>query len=135
MEELLQAPTEGENFSKTDERIDKLADQILTLVEIVSKKVVTSAMVKAVEESYVTCGGAHAYYNCPNTDSNQSSVCAETAVCLWIASSSMPVKHGDLNEHLLFSYDSTLKILLFSIKVFRFLTLQSTSDKSLNSYA
>ncbi|GJS79900.1 reverse transcriptase domain-containing protein [Tanacetum coccineum] len=66
------------SFSKTDERIDKLADQILTLVEIVSKKVVTPATVKAVEESCVTCGDAHAYYNCPNTDNNQSSVCAAT---------------------------------------------------------
>ncbi|GJT41335.1 hypothetical protein Tco_0941200 [Tanacetum coccineum] len=64
--------------SRTDERIDKLADQISTLVEIVSKKVVTPAPVKAVEESCVTCGGAHAYYNCPNTDNNQSSVCAAT---------------------------------------------------------
>ncbi|GJZ58182.1 uncharacterized mitochondrial protein-like protein [Tanacetum coccineum] len=33
--------------SKTDERIDKLADQLSTLVEIVSKKVVTPAPVKA----------------------------------------------------------------------------------------
>ncbi|GJR05857.1 hypothetical protein Tco_0528841 [Tanacetum coccineum] len=65
-----------ESFSKTDERIDKLVDQISTLVEIVSKKVVTPGTVKAVEESCVTCGGVHAYYNCPNTDSNQSSVCA-----------------------------------------------------------
>ncbi|GJU16415.1 reverse transcriptase domain-containing protein [Tanacetum coccineum] len=71
--------TSRESFSRTDERIDKLADQILTLVEIVSKKVVTPATVKAVEESCVTCGGAHAYYNCPNTDSNQSSVCAATS--------------------------------------------------------
>ncbi|GKD15790.1 reverse transcriptase domain-containing protein [Tanacetum coccineum] len=70
--------TSRENSSKTDERIDKLADQISTLVEIVTKKVVTPATVKAVEESCVTCGGAHAYYNCPNTDSNQSSVCAAT---------------------------------------------------------
>ncbi|GKF55655.1 hypothetical protein Tco_0165995, partial [Tanacetum coccineum] len=45
--------------SKTDERIDKLADQLSTLVDIVSKKVVTPAPVKAVEESCVTCGGAH----------------------------------------------------------------------------
>ncbi|GJS07164.1 reverse transcriptase domain-containing protein [Tanacetum coccineum] len=45
--------------SKMDERIDKLADQLLTLVEIVSKKVVTPAPVKAVEETCVTCGGAH----------------------------------------------------------------------------
>ncbi|GJS71916.1 reverse transcriptase domain-containing protein [Tanacetum coccineum] len=70
--------TSRESFSKTDKRIDKLADQISTLVEIVSKKVVTPATVKAVEESCVTCGGAHAYYNCPNTDNNQSSVCAAT---------------------------------------------------------
>ncbi|GKA29882.1 hypothetical protein Tco_0716127 [Tanacetum coccineum] len=47
--------------SKTDERIDKLADQLSTLVEIVSKKVVTPAPVKAVEESCVTCGGAHSW--------------------------------------------------------------------------
>ncbi|GJT02568.1 hypothetical protein Tco_0823737 [Tanacetum coccineum] len=107
MEELLRAPTEGygeaivlpeinadhfeikdENFllslmnvtsSKTDERIDKLADQLSTLVEIVSKKVVTPAPVKAVEESCVTCGGAHSWYNCPATNNNQASVCATTA--------------------------------------------------------
>ncbi|GKA20977.1 reverse transcriptase domain-containing protein [Tanacetum coccineum] len=64
--------------SKTDERIDKLADQLSTLVEIVSKKVVTPAPVKAVEESCVTCGGAHSWYNCPTTDNNQASVCATT---------------------------------------------------------
>ncbi|GKD24207.1 reverse transcriptase domain-containing protein [Tanacetum coccineum] len=70
--------TSRESSSRTDERIDKLADQILTLVEIVSKKVVTPAPVKAVEEICVTCGRPHAYYNCPNTDTNQSSVCAAT---------------------------------------------------------
>ncbi|GJU34809.1 reverse transcriptase domain-containing protein [Tanacetum coccineum] len=64
--------------SKTDERIDKLADQLSTLVEIVSKKVVTPAPIKAVEESCVTCGGAHYWYNCPATDNNQASVCATT---------------------------------------------------------
>ncbi|GJV20279.1 reverse transcriptase domain-containing protein [Tanacetum coccineum] len=48
--------------SKTDERIDKLTDQLSTLVEIVSKKVVvTPAPVKAVEELCVTCGGAHSW--------------------------------------------------------------------------
>ncbi|GJT80494.1 reverse transcriptase domain-containing protein [Tanacetum coccineum] len=70
--------TSRESVSKTDERIDKLADQISTLVEIVSKKVVTPAPVKAVEEICVTCSGPHAWYNCPNTDNNQSSVCAAT---------------------------------------------------------
>ncbi|GJS94924.1 reverse transcriptase domain-containing protein [Tanacetum coccineum] len=68
--------TSRESYSKTDERIDKFADQISILVEIVSNKVVTPATVKVVEESCVTCSGSHAYYNCPNTDSNQSSVCA-----------------------------------------------------------
>ncbi|GJX63660.1 hypothetical protein Tco_0296560 [Tanacetum coccineum] len=64
--------------SKTDERIDKLADQLSTLVEIVSKKVVTPTPVKAVEESCVTCGGANSWYNCPATDNNQASICATT---------------------------------------------------------
>nr|GEV22119.1 hypothetical protein [Tanacetum cinerariifolium] len=67
-----------ENASKTDDRIDKLADQISTLVDIFAKKVVTPAPVKAVEESCVTCGGPHAHYNCNATNSNQPSVCAAT---------------------------------------------------------
>ncbi|GKB95059.1 hypothetical protein Tco_0981196 [Tanacetum coccineum] len=70
--------TSREIVSNTDERIDKLADQISTLVEIVSKKVVTSTPVKAVEEICVTYNEPHAWYNCPNTDSNQSSVYAAT---------------------------------------------------------
>nr|GEY46415.1 reverse transcriptase domain-containing protein [Tanacetum cinerariifolium] len=70
--------TPRENVSKSDDRIDKLADQILTLVDIFAKKVIARASVKAVEESCVICGGAHAYYNCPNIDSNQPSVCVAT---------------------------------------------------------
>ncbi|GJS58590.1 reverse transcriptase domain-containing protein [Tanacetum coccineum] len=75
---LMVKMTSRESSSKTDDRIDKLADQISNLVEIVNKKVVTPATVKAVEESCVICGGAHAYYDCIATDSNQSSVCAAT---------------------------------------------------------
>nr|GEU86788.1 reverse transcriptase domain-containing protein [Tanacetum cinerariifolium] len=48
------------------------------LLKIVNKQVITPATVKAVEKSYVICGGAHAYYDCIATDSNQSSVCAAT---------------------------------------------------------
>ncbi|GJR70478.1 hypothetical protein Tco_0016543 [Tanacetum coccineum] len=70
--------TSRESVSKTDERINKLADQLSTLVEIVSKKVVTPTLIKAVEEICVTCSGPHAWYNCPNTDNNQSSVCVAT---------------------------------------------------------
>nr|GFA72309.1 hypothetical protein [Tanacetum cinerariifolium] len=70
--------TSRENASKMDDKIDKLIVQISTLVDIVSKKVVTPAMVKAVEESCVTCGGNHDYYNCDSINSNQSSVCTET---------------------------------------------------------
>nr|GEZ43666.1 reverse transcriptase domain-containing protein [Tanacetum cinerariifolium] len=68
-----------DSSSKTDDRIDELADQILNLVEIVNKKVITPATAKAVEKTYVICGGAHAYYDCIATDSNQPSVCAGTA--------------------------------------------------------
>nr|GEZ52660.1 DNA-directed DNA polymerase [Tanacetum cinerariifolium] len=45
-------------------------------VEIVNKQVITPATTKAVEKTCVTCGGAHAYYDCIATDSNQPSVCA-----------------------------------------------------------
>nr|GEU83114.1 hypothetical protein [Tanacetum cinerariifolium] len=71
--------TSRENASKSDDRIDKLADKISTLVDIFAKKVVTLAPVKAVEKSCVTCGGAHSYYNYPNTDNNQPSVCVATS--------------------------------------------------------
>nr|GEW45922.1 reverse transcriptase domain-containing protein [Tanacetum cinerariifolium] len=95
MEELFQAPTEGygeaivipeilaenleiktnflqDNVNKTDDRIDKLADQISNLVEIVNKQVITLASAKAVEKTFVTCGGAHAYYDCIATDTSTS---------------------------------------------------------------
>nr|GEV17596.1 reverse transcriptase domain-containing protein [Tanacetum cinerariifolium] len=49
---------------------------ISNLVEIVNKQVIAPA--KAVEKTCVTCGGAHAYYECIATDSNPSSVCAAT---------------------------------------------------------
>nr|GEV71122.1 reverse transcriptase domain-containing protein [Tanacetum cinerariifolium] len=62
--------------SKTDDRIDKLADQISNLVKIVNKQVIAPA--KVVEKICSTCGGAHAYYECIATDSNPSSVCATT---------------------------------------------------------
>nr|GEW76916.1 reverse transcriptase domain-containing protein [Tanacetum cinerariifolium] len=59
-----------DNANKTDDRINKLADQILNLVEIVNKQVIAPA--KAVEKTCVTCGGAHAYYDCIATDSNNA---------------------------------------------------------------
>nr|GEZ13599.1 reverse transcriptase domain-containing protein [Tanacetum cinerariifolium]GEZ13602.1 reverse transcriptase domain-containing protein [Tanacetum cinerariifolium] len=50
--------------------------KISSLVEIVNKQVIAPA--KAVEKTCVTCGVAHAYYDCIATDSNQPSLCAET---------------------------------------------------------
>ncbi|GKF12600.1 hypothetical protein Tco_0050526 [Tanacetum coccineum] len=37
---------------------------------LLDKKSQAHAPVKAIEESYVTCGGAHSYRNCPATDGN-----------------------------------------------------------------
>nr|GEU56102.1 reverse transcriptase domain-containing protein [Tanacetum cinerariifolium] len=54
--------TTRENASKTDDRIDKLADKILALVDIFAKKVVTPTLVKTVEESCVTCGASRKSY-------------------------------------------------------------------------
>nr|GEV08169.1 reverse transcriptase domain-containing protein [Tanacetum cinerariifolium] len=47
-----------DSSSKTDDRIDKLADQILNLVEIINKKVITPATAKAVEKTCVIYGGS-----------------------------------------------------------------------------
>nr|GEZ06742.1 reverse transcriptase domain-containing protein [Tanacetum cinerariifolium] len=85
--------TSKDSSSKTDKRIDKLTDQISTLVEIVSKKVVTPTTVKAVEESCVICGGPHAYYNCITTDSGQSSVCAATGTYNQVAPQNRASNH------------------------------------------
>nr|GEV15736.1 reverse transcriptase domain-containing protein [Tanacetum cinerariifolium] len=63
-----------DNVSMTNDRIDKLADWISNLVEIVNKQVINPASAKAVEKTCVTCGGAHAYYDCIATDSNQPRV-------------------------------------------------------------
>nr|GEX66146.1 reverse transcriptase domain-containing protein [Tanacetum cinerariifolium] len=43
--------------SKTDDRIDKLADQISNLVEIANKQVITPATAKVVEKTCLICGG------------------------------------------------------------------------------
>nr|GEV27989.1 reverse transcriptase domain-containing protein [Tanacetum cinerariifolium] len=75
-----------ENASKTDDRIDNLADQISTLVDIFAKKVVTPAPVKAVKESCVTCDGPYAYYNYDATNSNQLSVCVAMGTYNQVAS-------------------------------------------------
>nr|GEV33947.1 reverse transcriptase domain-containing protein [Tanacetum cinerariifolium] len=58
--------------------LSKTTREALHMIENKSKKVVTTARVKAVEESCVTCGGNHTYYNCDATNSNQSNVCAAT---------------------------------------------------------
>nr|GEV69821.1 putative reverse transcriptase domain-containing protein [Tanacetum cinerariifolium] len=85
--------TSRENASKTDDRIDKLADQISTLVDIFAKKVITHATVKSVEESCVTCGGNHAYYNCDSTNSNQSSVYVATGTYNQVAPQNCASNH------------------------------------------
>nr|GEZ92878.1 reverse transcriptase domain-containing protein [Tanacetum cinerariifolium] len=86
-----------DSSSKTDDRIDKLPDQISNLVEIVNKKVITPATAKAVEKTCVICGGAHAYYDCFATDSNQPSVCVETASTLGtLLSNTVPNPKGEM---------------------------------------
>nr|GEW87143.1 reverse transcriptase domain-containing protein [Tanacetum cinerariifolium] len=74
----------GNILSKTTRKALKIIEnksrvhQISNLVEIVNKQVITPATAKAVEKTCVICEGAHAYYNCIATDSNQPSVCVAT---------------------------------------------------------
>nr|GEV42612.1 reverse transcriptase domain-containing protein [Tanacetum cinerariifolium] len=91
MEELLQAPTEGYGEAIVIPEILAENFEIKTnLLQLVQANKfhghendnphthIIIAPAKAVEKTYVTCGGAHAYYKCIATDSNPSSVCAAT---------------------------------------------------------
>ncbi|GJR40136.1 reverse transcriptase domain-containing protein [Tanacetum coccineum] len=80
-QDSLNAAAGGNLLSKTTREALNIIEnksKVRYSLEIVSKKVITPAPVKAVEEIYVTCSGPHAWYNCPNTDTNQASVCAAT---------------------------------------------------------
>nr|GFC50451.1 hypothetical protein [Tanacetum cinerariifolium] len=50
--------------------VAELKDMVKALLLDKKSQNQASATVKAVEESYVTCGGAHSYRNCPATDGN-----------------------------------------------------------------
>nr|GEX38414.1 reverse transcriptase domain-containing protein [Tanacetum cinerariifolium]GEX38439.1 reverse transcriptase domain-containing protein [Tanacetum cinerariifolium]GEX42256.1 reverse transcriptase domain-containing protein [Tanacetum cinerariifolium] len=69
-----------DNASKSDDRIDKLADQILTLVDIFAKKIVTPTPVKAVEEYCVTCGGTLPSNTIPNPKGEMKAITTRSGV-------------------------------------------------------
>ncbi|GKC61044.1 reverse transcriptase domain-containing protein [Tanacetum coccineum] len=50
--------------------VTELKDMVKALLLDKKNQSQAPATVKAVEESYVTCGGAHSYRNCPATDGN-----------------------------------------------------------------
>nr|GEW68639.1 reverse transcriptase domain-containing protein [Tanacetum cinerariifolium] len=51
----------------------------------------------SIEKTYVICGGAHAYYDCIATDSNQPSVCAATASTSGtLSSNTVPNPKGEM---------------------------------------
>ncbi|GJT74387.1 reverse transcriptase domain-containing protein [Tanacetum coccineum] len=72
-----------ESFSEAWERFKEMLRACphhgFTERAMFAKKVVTPALVKAVEETCVTCGGAHSWYNCPTTNNNQASICETTS--------------------------------------------------------
>nr|GFC90868.1 hypothetical protein [Tanacetum cinerariifolium] len=50
--------------------VAELKDMVKTLLLDKNSQNQSPAPVKAVKESYVTCGGAHSYRNCPAIDGN-----------------------------------------------------------------
>nr|GEV16896.1 DNA-directed DNA polymerase [Tanacetum cinerariifolium] len=92
---LKMSTTSSGNLSSTDARIDKLTDTISNLAETFNKKMTTPATVKTIKETCVICGGAHLYYDCIATDSNISSVCANTGSGL-LPSNTVPNPREDL---------------------------------------
>nr|GEU50948.1 reverse transcriptase domain-containing protein [Tanacetum cinerariifolium] len=95
-QDSLNATAGGNLLNKTTREALKIIENksnISNLVEIVNKQVIAPASAKAVEKTCVTCGGAHAYYDCIATDSNQPSVCAETG-----SYNQINVLRGDFNK-------------------------------------
>nr|GEV37178.1 hypothetical protein [Tanacetum cinerariifolium] len=60
--------TASASASSVSPDVAELKDIVRAL--LLDKKGQSPAPVKAVEENYVTCGGAHSYRNCPATDGN-----------------------------------------------------------------
>nr|GEZ82193.1 reverse transcriptase domain-containing protein [Tanacetum cinerariifolium] len=75
-QDSLNAAAGGNLLNKTNREALKIIENKSKLRLLISK--FTLATTKAVEKTCVTCGGAHAYYDCIATDSNQPSVCAAT---------------------------------------------------------
>ncbi|GKF11815.1 hypothetical protein Tco_0049741 [Tanacetum coccineum] len=50
--------------------VTELKDMVRALILDKKNQTPAPAPVKAVEQSYVTCGGGHSYQNCPATDGN-----------------------------------------------------------------
>nr|GEW51290.1 DNA-directed DNA polymerase [Tanacetum cinerariifolium] len=73
--------TSRENASKTDDRIDKLTDQISTLIFMLRKLSLLFRLRRL--RNLVLLVEELMFINCPNTDSNQPSVCAATAITTW----------------------------------------------------
>nr|GEW80780.1 reverse transcriptase domain-containing protein [Tanacetum cinerariifolium] len=76
MAELLRTPTEGNAEAIIVPAIPaehfKLKHSLLNLSWLLKNTTPPPAFVKAVEESYVTCGGPHPCYHCPTTNANAS---------------------------------------------------------------
>ncbi|GJY10786.1 hypothetical protein Tco_0378971 [Tanacetum coccineum] len=78
MAQLLQAPTEGYedaivipeiNVNFELKHVSELKNMMKTML-VEKQRAQAPAPVKAVEQSCVTCGGAHSYRNCPATNGN-----------------------------------------------------------------
>ncbi|GKF68874.1 hypothetical protein Tco_0198553 [Tanacetum coccineum] len=50
--------------------VSELKDMVRALLLVTKNQSQAPATIKAVEESCVTCGGAHSYRNCPTIDGN-----------------------------------------------------------------
>nr|GFA69637.1 hypothetical protein [Tanacetum cinerariifolium] len=84
--------TSRDNTSKSDDRIDKLEDQISTFVDIFAKKIITPTPVKAVEESCVTCGGTLLSNTIPNSKGEMKAITTRSGVAYEGPSISTPKK-------------------------------------------
>ncbi|GJV10957.1 hypothetical protein Tco_1352498 [Tanacetum coccineum] len=91
--------------------VAELKDMVRALILDRKNQTPVSALVKAVEESCVTCGGAHSYQSCPATDGNwQSTPYAEPIG--FTSSPNLHVKITLSGQVIFFSNEEQIRFLL-----------------------
>nr|GEV35287.1 reverse transcriptase domain-containing protein [Tanacetum cinerariifolium] len=97
MAEMLRAPTEGSEIAKLTHAVNEQTSAMTTAMTAMLRQfqaTLPPAPVKAVEETYVTCGGAHPYYQCLAAGGN-TFPCTRDNIQGCVSAAAVQYNHGN----------------------------------------